>query len=134
YDVKGSGHFDIDVRTTSLRGRVVDGSTGEPIVEAQVEVRPRSADGLGFFGSRALITDANGSFVMDSVARGAYQVSADKKGFGHEVKEVNVSESPDEIEFKLSPSAGVTLKVVDGRDGRMLGANVRVTDAQGREV
>src|SRR5207237_1328978 len=63
YDVKGSGHFDIDVRTTSLRGRVVDGSTGEPIVEAQVEVRPRSADGLGFFGSRALITDANGSFV-----------------------------------------------------------------------
>lgn len=133
YDVHGSGNFDIDVRTAPLRGRVVDGSTGQPITDAQVDIRPRGGDS-GFFGSRTTVTDSNGTFVVDAVSRGAYQVSADKTGYGHEMKEVNVSETPQELEFKLSPSAGVTLKVVDGRDGRTLGASVRVTDAQGRDL
>jgi protocatechuate 3,4-dioxygenase beta subunit len=133
YDVHGSGNFDIDVRTASVRGRVIDGASGQPINEAQIDIRPRGSD-MGFFGSRSAVTDSNGSFVVDSVSRGAYNVSADKTGYGHEVKEVNVSEAPEDVEFKLNPGGGVTLKVVDGRDQRTLGANVRVTDAQGRDV
>ncbi len=133
YDVRGSGNFDIDVRTASLRGRVLDASTGSPIAEAQVDVRPTGSD-TGFFGSRVAMTDSNGTFVVDSVAKGSYQISADKQGYGHELKQISVDDTPEEIELKLQPSAGVTLKVVDGRDGRLLGANVRVTDLQGHEV
>jgi hypothetical protein len=43
--------------------------------------------------------------------------------------------APDDLEFKLSPSGGVTLRVVDGRDNRALSANVmRIVDAQGRQL
>lgn len=133
YEVHGSGNFDIDVRTASLRGRVTDASTGSPIVEAQVDVRPSGSD-TGFFGSRMAMTDANGNFVVDSVAKGSYQITADKQGYGHDTKQISVSDTPEDVELKLQPSAGVTLKVVDGRDGRMLGANVRVTDLQGNDI
>src|SRR5204862_3930341 len=74
YDVHGSGNFDIDVHTASLRGRVIDASTGEPIGDASIEIRPRNADG-GFFGSRAAPTDGSGTFLFDSVARGSYQIT-----------------------------------------------------------
>ena len=134
YDVHGSGSFDIDMRTTALRGRVVDASTGQPIEGATVDLRPKGND-AGFFSTRtASPTDANGTFMVDSVARGTYQVSADKQGYGHEMKEVMVDENPDAIELKLNRSDGVTINVVDGRDNRPLGAAVTVTDMQGNPV
>src|SRR5262249_39720332 len=43
-------------------------------------------------------------------------------------------ETPQVVELKLNPSAGITLKVVDGRDGTPLNANVTVTDMQGNPV
>src|SRR5256885_7041156 len=100
---------------------------------ATVDIRPKSTD-AGFFGSRGAPTDANGNFVIDTVARGTYQISAEKQGYGNEVKDIEVTDTPDAVEIKLAPSAGVVLKVVDGRDGRLLNANVRVTDAQGRDL
>jgi large repetitive protein len=132
YEVRGSGNFDIDVRTASLRGRVVDASTGSPLSDANIDVRPKGSD-AGFLASRGAMTDSNGNFVVE-VARGSYQVSAEKQGFGHDMKDVNVGDSADNVELKLFPSDGVTLKVVDARDQRMLNANVRVTDMQGRDM
>ena len=124
YDVHGSGNFDVDMHTSALRGRVLDAATGQPIEGASVDVRPKGND-AGFFAVRtAAPTDSNGTFILDSVARGTYQISADKQGYGHEMKEISVDENPDLVEIKLSSSAGVTLKVVDGRDGTPLGANV----------
>ncbi|TML10578.1 MAG: hypothetical protein E6G39_16185, partial [Actinobacteria bacterium] len=134
YDVHGSGNFDVDMHTSALRGRVLDAATGQPIEGASVDVRPKGND-AGFFAVRtAAPTDSNGTFILDSVARGTYQISADKQGYGHEMKEISVDENPDLVEIKLSSSAGVTLKVVDGRDGTPLGANVSVTDMQGNPV
>jgi protocatechuate 3,4-dioxygenase beta subunit len=132
YDVHGSGNFDIEVRTSSLHGRVVDASTGQGIEGATVDVRPSGND--GFFGTRTALTDANGGFILDSVARGTYQVSAEKQNYGREGKQLTVSDSPEEVELKLSPSAGLTLKIVDGRDNTPLNANVRATDLQGNPV
>jgi protocatechuate 3,4-dioxygenase beta subunit len=134
YEVHGSGNFDVDMRTASLRGRVLDAATGQPIEGASVDIRPKGSD-AGFFAVRtAPQTDSNGTFILDNVARGTYQVSADKQGYGHEMKDVSVDENADLVELKLNPSAGVTLKVVDGRDGTPLGANVNVTDLQGNAV
>jgi hypothetical protein len=45
-----------------------------------------------------------------------------------------MGESAAEIEIKLTKNAGVTLRVVDARDGRLLNARVRVVDAQNRVV
>jgi len=132
YQVQGSGSYDIDIKTASIRGRVVDASTGEALANAQVQIQ----SGQGFLSSRAALTDPAGSFFLDNVARGSYQITAQKDGYGHVVQQVVVGDTaPDDLELKLAPSSGVTLRVVDGRDNRALSANVlRIVDAQGRQL
>jgi hypothetical protein len=132
YDVKGSGTFDIDIRVSTVRGRVVDSTNDQPLNEARVEIRARGTDTP--FASKAVMTDAGGNFILDTVARGSYEISADKEGFGHAIKEIEVQEAPADVELKLAPSAGVTLRVVDGRDGRLLAATPHVVDMQGRAL
>ena len=133
YDVKGSGTFDIDIKSTSVRGRVVDSTTGSPLADARVELRP--ATGEAFMGSRVMSTDSAGAFVLENVARGNYEVKADKEGYGHEMRSIVVGDSASEVELKLAPSAGVTLTAVDGRDQRKIGAVIaRIIDSQGRNV
>ena len=132
YDVHGSGTYDIEIKTASLRGRVVDSSTGAALANAEIQIQ----SGQGFFSSRTALTDPNGQFFLDNIARGSYQATAQKDGYGHDVRQVVVGDTaPDDLEFKLSPGSGVTLRVVDGRDNRALSANVmRVVDAQGRQI
>jgi uncharacterized GH25 family protein len=136
YDVHGSANYDIDIKTAALRGRVIDSATGQPIADARVEIHSAGAGSESFFSSRVAPTDPSGSFLIDNLPRGNYQAKAEKEGYGHAVRDLVVGDSaPDNLEFKLSPSSGVTLRVVDARDNRALGANVlRVVDAQGREV
>jgi uncharacterized GH25 family protein len=132
HEVHGSGTYDIDIKTASLRGRVIDASTGAPLANAELQVQ----SGQGMFGSRGALTDTSGGFYLDNIARGSYQATAKKEGYGHEVRDVVIGDTaPDDLEFKLSPSGGVTLRVVDGRDNRALSANVtRIVDAQGRQL
>lgn len=133
YDVRGSATFDIDYTTSSLRGRVTDSETGDPLNNARVTIRATNSDAMR--GERAAATDVNGTFVFDTVAPGTYTISADKQGFGNHVTELTIGESsPPELDFKLSKNSGVTLKVVDGRDGRVLTAVAYVYDQSGRFV
>ena len=135
YQVKGSGTFDIDMKLTSVRGHVIDSSTGEALANATVEVRPTAGNSGGMFGMRpTAMSDANGYYQVDSVAAGSYQASASKDGYGNSLQDVSVSDSAVDLDFKLTPQAGVTLTVIDGRDRTMLAANVRVFDMSGRDV
>lgn len=133
-DVKGSDTFDITMKAVTLRGRVLDAS-GAPISDAAVNVTP-AAGGSGFFGARANSTDANGTFIIDNVAAGSYTVTADKSGYGHETKQLTVGDSsPDEMEFRLSKSDGLTLHGVDARDNSPVSFNVmRVVDGAGNTL
>jgi protocatechuate 3,4-dioxygenase beta subunit len=133
YDVKSSATFDIDIRTASVRGRVVDSSTGEGIPDVNVEVR--GTDGAGAGGTRAATSDPSGGFVIDSVASGSYQISATKDSYAKDVENLTVGDtSPDDVTLKLASSSGVTLTVVDARDGSQLSATAHVVDSQGRDV
>ncbi|PYQ56227.1 MAG: hypothetical protein DMF58_21225 [Acidobacteria bacterium] len=132
YDVHGSGTFDIDIKTASLRGTVVDSSTGEPLSNAQIQLQ----SGQGMLSSRAALTDPSGAFFVDNIARGTYHVVAQKDGYGHDMRDITIGDSaPDDLQFKLTPSNGVTINVVDARDNRQLPANVtRIVDASGQVV
>ena len=133
YEVRGSANFDIDFMANALRGRVLEGATNDPIADARVSFRATAAE--GFRGERAMTTDVNGTFTFDNVAPGTYTVSADKAGFGNAMTELVVSDSsPSEVELRLSKSAGVTLKVVDARNGQPVNASVFVYDTAGRFV
>jgi hypothetical protein len=134
YDVHGSGSFDIDIKAAPVRGSVIDATTGAPIEGAQVLMQ--SAFGEAFLSSRGGQSDPSGAFVIDNVAQGSYQVKAEKEGYGHDVQTITVGDNGvDSVVFKLSPSSGVTLHVVDGRDQRAIGADVtRIVDGAGREI
>jgi len=133
-EVRGTATFDIDYTASALRGRVVDASTGDPINDARVQLRALSSD-TPFRGDRAAATDVNGTFTIDFVAPGTYTVTADKNGFGNEAREVTIGErTPADIELKLPKNDGVTLKVVDARNGQALNAMVWVFDSAGRVV
>ena len=134
YDVHGSGSFDIDIKAAPVRGSVIDATTGAPIEGAQVLMQ--SAVGEAFLTSRGGQSNPSGVFVIDNVAQGSYQVKAEKEGYGHDVQTITVGDNGvDSVVFKLSPSSGVTLHVVDGRDQRPIGADVtRIVDGAGREI
>lgn len=129
----GASTFDIDYKIASVRGRVVDAGTNEPIADAMVNFRPSASTEMRV--ARAAMTDPNGNFTMESVSPGTYVVTASREGYGAETKEEPFGESGrDGLEFRLSRNDGVTLRVVDGRDGREISAMVTVYDAAGRVV
>lgn len=134
YHVRGSNTFDIDYKVNAIRGRVLDVSTNEPLANASVQLRNASST-EGPRMSRGGVTDSTGSFIIDSVASGSYTLTASKDGFANEVKDLYVGDSaPADLELHLARSAGVTLTVVDARDGRAVSARASVFDMQGRMV
>lgn len=133
YDVRGSATLDIDVKTTTVRGRVVDSTSRQPVEQAEVQLRPSSSEQL--FGMRGSVTDASGTFVIENVSPGTYTVRAQKTGYGHDTSEVTVGEqTPPAIELELSSSSGITLTVIDARTGATLTGSAYVVDAQNRVV
>lgn len=138
YDVRGSGNFDIDIKSASLRGRVMNAATGAPLADARVEIHAPSGTGAdssaSFMSARMANTDANGVFIIDNVSRGTYEGVASAQGFGHATKNFVVGDSTEDVEFQLSPSGGIKITVVDARDRRPLSANASVTDMSGASI
>lgn len=133
YNVRGSDTFDIDFKAGSVRGRVVDAATNDPIADATVQFRTAAVRQSGAL--RSALTDPSGAFILELVPPGAYVVTASGEGYGNQVLDVTIAESGREgLELKLARNDGATLRVVDGRDGRALSAMVTVYDAQGRVV
>jgi protocatechuate 3,4-dioxygenase beta subunit len=132
YNVSGSSNFDIDIKSMTLRGRVTDSGSGDPIADATVNLRAKNNDNASFFAQRTATTDANGVFVLDSVSSGGYTATATKEGYGSGKSDVYVGDSaPADVELRLAKNDGVTLRVVDARDGRVLAAQVVAYDGTG---
>ncbi|HEV7488618.1 MAG TPA: carboxypeptidase regulatory-like domain-containing protein [Thermoanaerobaculia bacterium] len=134
YEVHGSGTFDITIKTVTLRGHVVDAADARALADASVELRP--SGGSTVFGGRGAQTDAAGNFVIENIAAGTYQITADKSGYGHDARQVIIGDStPEDVQFRLSPSDGITIRAIDMRDNSPLSVNVsRVVDAQGNDL
>jgi hypothetical protein len=133
YEVHGSDTFDITIKTVTLRGRVVDASDTHPLNEASVELR---STGQSPLGGRTAQTDSLGNFILENVASGTYQITADKSGYGHNARSITIGDSaPEDVQFQLSPGDGITIRAVDTRDNTTLTVNVlRVVDSQGNEI
>lgn len=133
YRVSSSANFDIDMKATGVRGRVVDADTGEPVVEASVSLTKTGSPGAGGFFAPGMVTDNAGTFNVEPVAPGNYQARASKADYGQQNVDVTVSEgSTSEVEIKIRRNDGLGLRVFDARDGRALEASVVVRDGQNR--
>lgn len=135
YNVHGSSTFDIDYKAASVRGRVVDRSSNEPLGEATVSFRPSSPQSQDMRGARSVLSDTNGNFSIDYVPPGPYAITASREGYGNEVTETTIGETGrDDLQLTLARNDGVNLRIVDARDGRALTGMVVVFDMQGRIV
>jgi len=131
HDVHGSDTFDITITTVTLHGRVIDATDSHPLNGATVDLRPAAGQPVG--GGSSASTDANGGFTLENIAAGTYQLTADKAGYGHDARQLTIGTSaPDDVQFQLSASDGITIQAVDARDNTPLTVNVvRVVDSQG---
>ncbi|MCA1732899.1 MAG: carboxypeptidase-like regulatory domain-containing protein, partial [Acidobacteria bacterium] len=131
YRVGDSGALDIDMRGSRIEGRVIHSTTGEAIADATLTLESSNPDQRFF--SMPGRSDAAGNFVIDSITPGDYRVHVSRNGFGQEVRQLHVSDSPiADLEFRLSPTDGIALRIVDARDGRALNAFISVLDGAGR--
>lgn len=133
YRVASSANFDIDIKETGVRGRVVDAETGEPIVEASVSLNRSDLPAQGGFFGPGVVTDNTGTFAVGLLSPGTYQARASKAKYGQQSVDVTISEgSTSEVEIKIRRNDGLGLRVFDARDGRALDATVVVRDGQNR--
>ena len=122
--------------TSSIRGRVVNATTGSPVRRAQVQAM-LSADQGGGRGepSRNTTTDNNGAFLFANIPAGRWSVRAAKSGyvdqqFGQRsafasVDPVSVTEGQTLIaDFRLSRGGAFTGRVVDEFGDPIAGATI----------
>jgi hypothetical protein len=129
YEVQGSGTFDIEMRTSIVRGVVIDKSSGQPVI-AQVELRPSSSETRGLtLGGRS---DSSGKFTIDGVTPGNYVATVRAEGYAAQVRDLVATDGSQEIDFRLERSEGLAIRVTDARDGRGVSAYIQVYDAQDR--
>jgi len=80
----------------TLRGRVIDAQTGEPIAKALVSIRNRRVEA---------VTDAGGRFVLTGVPPGEAEIVVTTVGYGLGRKTVHAGREVEELEIRLSQEA-----------------------------
>jgi len=129
YQVSGSSTFDINIEGATVSGHVTDASSSSGIANASVELRRKET---GAPDLRSTLSDPGGGFSFDQVPAGSYEARAQKSGYGAASVPVAVGENgAPSIEVKLTPSTGLRLRVVDGRDQRPLTAWVHAESGSG---
>ena len=129
YQVSGSSTFDIDIDGAAVSGRVTDASSGAAIANASVELRRKDSTVPDL---RSTLSDPAGRFSFDQVPAGSYEAKVEKSSYAAASVPVAVGESgAPSIDVRLTPSSGLRLRVVDGRDGRPLTAWVHAQSGTG---
>jgi protocatechuate 3,4-dioxygenase beta subunit len=133
YTVTGHDELDLDITTGALVGSVLDASDGSPLPGAAVTLW-RLGPGEAV-PDQSLTSNVHGEFVASSLEEGRYRVLASREGFGQGLREVELRRGTTvEVTLELEASEGLTLEVVDARDGRSLDASVVVRDMARRIV
>jgi hypothetical protein len=128
-----SATFDIDVTGGALHGRVVEAGTDTPV--PGVDVSLWTVGGSESSPANTTQSGAQGTFEVSSLREGRYRLTTTKKGFGQQVREIELQRGATaDVLLELEPADGVSVKVVDARDNRTLDAIVVVRDLARRIV
>jgi len=130
--------------TASIRGRVINATTGTPIRRASI--RADSVNDQGQQSGRSMTTDDNGGFVLADLAAGRWTIRASKTGyieqqFGQRsafatVDPITLTDGQRFVaDFRLSRGGAISGRILDEFGDPLAGANVTAmrlqTTAQG---
>lgn len=124
--ISGPTTHDIDLRGSSLRGRVVDSATNAALAGVMV-----SASRLEGRGSLNATTDSDGRFAFDAVPAGKYRFSTSKQRYMNALEVIDVREegTPD-IELRLREGDRVIVRVIDAETRRPVeSVSLTITDS-----
>jgi hypothetical protein len=82
--------------TVTLRGRVTDAQTGEPLAKALVSIRNRRIE---------TVTDAGGRFVLAGVPPGEVEIAVTTVGYGPGRRTVQAGRETEDLEIRLGQEA-----------------------------
>lgn len=121
--VTRSETIDIDMNPASVRGRVVDETTGEPIAEADVVLeRPNAESAWNKPKGRS---GSDGRVLMENIAPGTYDLRISREGYASHLASQTFAEGATlELEIPLKRSAGLVLQLIDSRNGQRVPATV----------
>ena len=120
----------VEVRLTAgnaIRGRVLDGSSGVPVLDASVTLQRPGGGGraLGLLlGESDARTDADGLFTIEGLGPGSYTVVAQHPDFADATALVEVKEGPATTELRLMPGGVVAGTVLSETRAPLPGAVV----------
>lgn len=123
-NVTRSGTMDFDLKPATLTGMVVDDASDQPLAGAAIVLEPADPS-VEEFGNPSGKTGADGRFVIANVAPGTYRLQASQEGYANQVLERTIGEGANvDVTLRLTPAAGVTLRLTDARTGQPIGAMV----------
>jgi protocatechuate 3,4-dioxygenase beta subunit len=124
--VSATSELDIDATGAALAGSVADAASGNPIDDAEVSLW-RLDDST--HPTTTVRTNASGTFQARSVREGAYRLLTSKDGYGQDARPLELRRgAAEDVRVDLTPSEGLSVRVVDARDDRALEAVVAVRD------
>ncbi len=114
--------------TVSISGRVLDGQTQKPI-QAQVGAEKKSANRFGGPQQSAECKE-DGSFVIENVEPGTWEVSAEAKGYARSSVELTVvaGQNADAGNILLGPGVSISGRVVDVTRKPKAGVDVKLAE------
>jgi 5-hydroxyisourate hydrolase-like protein (transthyretin family) len=104
----------------TISGSVIDTSTSQPIESASITAEVGNETSAPSI--KRATTDSNGTYSIDDVDPGNYQVSAKKTGYTMKTQTLSVATDAAQLDFTLQPGNGVQIRVVDGLTGLSLKA------------
>ena len=111
-EMAGDQTIQVDLRTASLSGRVVDATDSSPVPGATILLK--SPEGGRFGGISDATTDARGVFHLPEVGEGSWTVEATREGYAPAERTVQVEgdSPPGDVEIRLDPTEGVTVEAL----------------------
>ncbi|HKO02790.1 MAG TPA: carboxypeptidase regulatory-like domain-containing protein, partial [Thermoanaerobaculia bacterium] len=130
--ISGTAVQNIDVKASSVRGRVVDARTLAPIAEARVAVE--SAADTVTWQHNVVTSDSDGRFAFEFLRSGTYTLTAQRESYTTSRKPFVLADSAVELDVQLTAGNAMTIRVVDAASGRPVAADFALIDSAGSIV
>jgi protocatechuate 3,4-dioxygenase beta subunit len=130
---EGGARDGVEVRLTpgnAIRGRVLDGAGGVPVLDASVTLQRGGGGGRGLaqlMGEADARTDGDGRFAIEGLAPGSYTVVAQHPDYADATAVVDVKEGPAAAELRMLPGGTVGGVVLSTGSTPLAGAAVSLS-------